>query len=113
MKVTKRNVDLYIKQEYEHDVLAMPLSLAFAGTYDTKEAVAIVSLAFGASVQAHTETSPGKEYPLTLTQYLLTMLDREDKVRKPGFFKDENEAGTEGFYWFAECKKWIRLDSRH
>lgn len=80
------------------------LAQAFAETNDTQQAVEIVAEAFHQASQGVTD------FDLTVEQYLVAMLDEQDKFKDADAFADEDAANYEGFFWIDEVSKYLKLN---
>ena len=46
---------------------------------------------------------------LTVQEYLLAILENENKVKPSFAYDNEEQAEKDGFYWMDEIEKWVQL----
>ncbi|WP_341323447.1 hypothetical protein NSQ62_08210 [Solibacillus sp. FSL H8-0523] len=77
---------------------------SFAEVTETEKALEIVA------VQYQQASERVSDFNLTVFEYVLAILEQEDKIKEADYYENEIDAENDGFWWIDEISKWVKLD---
>lgn len=92
-------------EELNGDELLWNLAIAFSESKFFDEAAEIVA------EQYYQAMLSDNDFEMSLKDYLFSRLDEEGvNMKLAMYFQSEQQAEREGFYWFDELNRWVKLD---